>query len=104
MIPYNSNVDIIAIARTADGVGGSTETETVLHANFSCRLNWLSGQKRMMFNKDTYYRDAKMYCDPSDFTRQHQVKYNGVYYEIVDIEDPDNLGRFWQVTLKRLEK
>lgn len=100
---FNSKVNILRITKTADVLGGWTEVTNVLHNNLPCRINWKSGSKRIYFNKDTYLRDAKLYCSVVDITTEDKVKYKNRTYEIVDVADTNELGKFLVLTLKLIE-
>lgn len=100
----NSKVNIIRITETTDSVGSRTESKTVLHLNLPCRINWVRGSARVMFNKTSYYRDAKIYCRCVSFTVHDQVLFNGIYYEIVNISNVDSLNKYLIVEIKLMER
>ena len=100
---YNVKVNIIRITRATDGLGGRTESETTLHTDLPCRINWVNGNERIMFNKTTYYRDAKLYCRVTDITVADRVVYEGIYYDIVNVSNVDNMNRFLTIEMKRRE-
>ena len=97
---YNIKVDVIRITKIKEGGLGSSESESVLHRNLPCRISWSSGSEKIQFNKDTYYRDGKLFCNVVDITVEDRIRFNGVIYEIVDVEDPHNMGRFLKLQLK----
>lgn len=99
---YNIKVNIIRIANTTAAMG-VTETETVLHRNLPCRISWKNGSQKIMFGKDTYYRDGKLFCSVVDVTTKDRVLYDSVTYKIVDVDNAHNMGRFLTLTLKLVE-
>lgn len=102
---YNSKVNIVRVTKTQTQgtLGGWTETLSVLHRDLPCRINWISGSKRIYFDKDTYFRDAKLYCDVVDVTTEDRVQYKGQVYKIVDVADTDELSKFLVLTLRLLK-
>lgn len=100
---YNATVDVIRITKVADGLGGQTETETTLHSNLLCRINWTKGDERAMFGKTTVQVDAKLYCSVVDITPRDRIIYNGVYYNLVKVSDVDNMGRFLTIEMEKRE-
>ncbi len=100
---YNKTIDIIRIVRATDSMGGFTETESVLHNNLPCRINWSKGSEKIMFDKITYYRDAKLYCSVVDITTKDRIRYNSQDYEIVGLSDVDEVGKFLTIEIRRIE-
>ena len=82
---------------------GQTEVATILHHNLACRINWKRGSEKIFFAKDTYFRDAKLYCSIVDITNKDRVQYNNKVYQIVDVNDIDELNRFLVLDLKLVE-
>jgi len=103
MIHFNSKVDILRIAKARDNMGGYAEAESVLYAGLPCRINWTRGSERIMFDKETYYRDAKLYCRIIDADVKDRVRYNGATYEIVNISNVDNLNRYLTLELRLIQ-
>ena len=103
MIQLNSKVNVIRITKTAGALGGWTEVEAVLHSNLPCRINWKRGSEKIFFAKDTYFRDAKLYCKVVDVTVEDKVQYNSRTYDIVDVNNVDEAGRFLVLDLKLVE-
>jgi head-tail adaptor len=101
---YNVKVNIKKITKASDGMGGFTEAKAVLHKNLPCRINWSSGNERVQFDKNTYYRDAKLFCDIVDITEEDVVVYDGIEYEIVNINNVDNLNKFLTIDIKLVKK
>ncbi len=100
---YNAKVNILRIAKTSNGMGGWTEVENVLHNNLPCRIAWKKGSEKIQFNKDTYYRDAKLFCRVVDVTTRERVVYGSKKYEIVDVSNPDNKNKRLVLALKLIE-
>lgn len=102
MVQFKSKINILSIASTP-GAMGSTETETVLYRNLPCRINWKSGSQRILFDKDTYFRDGVIYCRVVAVTTENRIRYGSVIYEIVDVHNADEVGRFLVLTIKLVE-
>ena len=100
---YNSKINILRIAKTSNGMGGLTEVENVLHNNLPCRIIWKKGSEKIQFSKDTYYRDAKLFCRVIDITTKDRVAYGSRKYEIVDVSNPDNKSKRLALALKLIE-
>jgi len=100
MIQFNSKVDILRVTRARDDYGGFKETESIVYQDLPCRINWTRGSERIQFDKTTYYRDAKLYTRYMEVLTGDRVKYQNVTYEIVDIEDVDNLHRLLVLDLR----
>ena len=96
---FNAKVNILRITSTP-GAMGETEVANVLHHNLSCRINWKSGTQRILFNKDTYFRDGKLFCSVVDITTEDRVQYGSVIYEIVGMNNVDEVGKFLVLDIK----
>ena len=99
---YNKKVDVLRITSTATSMGIS-EVVNVLHNNLPCRINWKQGSQRILFDKDSYFRDAVMYCRIVDITTNDRVRFNSVVYEIVDVANDDESNRQLKITLKSVK-
>lgn len=97
---FNKRVNILRVNKTAGALGGWTEVETVLHLNLPCRINWKRGQEKIFNSKGTYFRDAKLYCKFVDINVKDIVLYNDTKYEIVDVSNVDELGKYLVLDLK----
>jgi len=102
---YNKRVNIIRVTKTTNpgGLGGYTEVENILHLNLSCRINWKKGSEKIWTGKDTYFRDARLYCAVVDVTVKDKVQYNGTTYDIVDVSNVDEAGRLLVLDLKLMQ-
>lgn len=98
----NKKVNILRITSTT-GAMGQTEVSNVLHRDLPCRINWKTGSKRIFFNKETYFRDARLYCSVIDVTVKDRVQYGTRTYQIVDVADVDEAGRLMTLDLKLVE-
>jgi len=103
MLQLNVKVNVFRIIKTTDALGGWTEVRNVLHNNLPCRINWKRGNEKLFFAKNTYFRDAKMFCRVVDIAVKDEVQYNGKIYEVVDVADVDNSDRYMSVDLKLIE-
>ena len=99
---FNKKVSFIRKTKIADGLGGFTEADTTLHSDVPCRINWLSGTKKIIdLEKKKYYRDAKLYCRVlADVLKTDLVVYSGTQYEIVDVANVDEADRYLIVEIK----
>lgn len=97
---FNTKVDIIRFTKASDGMGGGVEAEGVLHSNLPCRINWVRGSEKIFTSKDTWFRDAKLYCGIIDITTKDRVLYSGDYYEIVNVSNVDNANKYLIVEIK----
>lgn len=102
MIQFKSKINILRITST-QGAMGSIEVPNVLHSNLPCRINWKSGSQRILFDKDTYFRDGVIYCRVVDITTKDRAQYGSVIYEIVEVKNADEVGRFLALTIKLVE-
>lgn len=100
---YNATVDVLRITRTSDGMGGSTEVEVVHINDLPCRINWSRGSERIMFGKDSWFRDAKMYCGIVDIQTKERILYDSKTYEVVNVSNVDNMDRFLTVEMRLVE-
>jgi len=100
---FRSKVNVVRTTKTAGALGGWTEVENVLHLNLKCRINWKRGSEKIFFDKDTYFRDGKLFCRVVDVNTKDRVIYNGVAYNIVDVNNTDEVGRFLVLDLKLVE-
>jgi len=100
---FNSKVDIIRVGKIKDGLGGYDEDEAVIYANMPCRINWSRGSERIQFDKNTYYRDAKLFCGITDVTVKDRIKYSGVNYEIINVSNVDNVNKYLSLEIKLIE-
>lgn len=103
MIQLNLKVDVLRMNKTAGALGGWTEVKNVLHKNLPCRINWKRGSEKIFFAKNTYFRDAKMFCRIVDIDVKDRVKHGSKTYEVVDVANIDESGRFMTLDLKLIE-
>lgn len=103
MIPFNSTVDVIRVTKVSDGLGGWTDTEVIVHNDLACRINWSKGAEKIIFDKTTYYRDAKVYCKVFDILVTDKIVYDSKSYEVVSVSNPDNLNWYCVLDVKLIE-
>lgn len=99
---FKSKVNILRITSTATAMG-QTEVVNVLHNNLPCRINWKRGSEKIFFAKNTYFRDAKLFCRVIDVTVKDRVEYNGTVYQIVDVNNVDSSNKFLVLDLKLIK-
>jgi head-tail adaptor len=100
---YNSLINIYRITRNSDAYGSWIETETKLHSNLKCRINWKSGREKIWGEKNTYFRDGRLYCGVVDITVKDRIEYSGKKYEVVEVNNVDNLNKFLTIDFKLIE-
>ena len=100
MILFNCKVDIVRFTKVQDSMGGWSEAEGMLYQSLPCRINWSRGAEKIQFDKNTYYRDGKLYCHSIDVTVKDRVKYNGITYDIVDVNNVDEMNRYLILDIK----
>lgn len=88
-------MNIVRASTTDDGIGGkSLVDETPVHSDLPCRINWSRGREKLMFGKNDYLRDAKVYCRVvSDVLVSDVVVIKSVRYNIVGIVDIDEVNK-----------
>jgi len=102
VIQLNAKVNILRIASTA-GAMGQTEVPNVLYNNLPCRINWKRGSEKIFFAKNSYFRDGKLYCRVVDITAKDRVQYKSKTYQIVDVNNADESGRFLVLDIRIIE-
>ncbi len=102
MPQLNSKINILRVISTP-GAFGQTEVSNVLHNNLPCRINWKTGSDRILFDKDTYFRDGVLWCRVVDVTRTDRVQHNDKVYEIVDMENVSEKSQHLKITIKIVE-
>jgi len=91
---FNSKINVVRTTVKRDTVGGYAEdVETTIHTDLPCRINWSRAREKVLFGKDDYLRDAKLYCRVVDITEKDTIVYNGDSYDIVGLVNIDNVNR-----------
>lgn len=57
----------------------------------------LSGDKRVMADKETFYSTHKFYCQPTEIKTGDRLRKDGMEYQVKFAQDVNNLGRLMQV-------
>ncbi|KKM88784.1 hypothetical protein LCGC14_1255310 [marine sediment metagenome] len=100
---FNTTVDVIRITRASDSMGGWTETEVVLHNNLKCRINWSKGEEKVQFDKDTWYRDAKLYCSVVNIQTRDRIIHKSKTYEVKNVSNVDEADKYLIVEMRLIE-
>ncbi len=100
---FNKTVDVLRITRTTDSMGGATEVEVILHNDLKCRINWSRGEERVMFDKDTWYRDAKLYCNVVAIQTKDRILYQSKVYEVKNVSNVDEADEYLIVEMRLIE-
>jgi len=101
---HNISVDVIRMTRTTTGTG-TTEVPVVLVNDMPCHIKWKSGGEKILFNKETHYLDAILRCrKPAGVTilKTDKISYLGEIYEIVDMNDFNNLGTLLVMAINKV--
>lgn len=102
---YNITVNVVRKAKV-NTAHGLTETPSNVVSNMPARIRWNRGKERLMFDKQTAYRDGTLHCRvPAGvtITTTDRIEYNGQSFEIVSVNDFRNLGRLLAIGIKRIE-
>ena len=103
MIQLNIKVNVIRTTKTAGALGGWTEVETTLNENLPCRINWKRGNEKIYTDKNTYFRDAKLFCKVVDIDVKDRIQYNSKTYEIADVSNVDESNIYMVLDLKLIQ-
>jgi len=101
-VQFKSKVNILRITYTPSAMG-QTEVSDELYKNLPCRINWKRGSEKIFFAKNSYFRDGKLYCRVIDVTVKDRVQYNSKTYQIVDVNNVDEVNRFLVLDIKIIE-
>jgi len=102
---YNCLVDVVRSTKV-NGPGGITPNTSTIVTNMPCNIKWLSGKESIKFNKQAHTLDGILSCRvPVGVTIKNTDKiiYNGVNYEIVNVEDVSNLGLLLNISIKKIK-
>lgn len=102
---YNCLVDVIRDTKVNSSEGIAL-TPVALVSSMKCHIAWKKGRQKVLFNKDTHYMDAVIHCrKPVGVTivNSDRIYYGGEYFEIVDIEDVNNLGTLLRIVIKKVK-
>ena len=99
---FKSKINILRIIKTTTAMG-QAEVPNVLHNNLPCKINWKRGSEKIFFAKNSYFRDGKLYCRVIDVTVKDRVQYKSKTYQIVDVNNVDEVNRFLVLDIKIIE-
>ncbi len=101
---YNVVVDVIRLVRVATSTG-TEESEQIIVSSLAAHIRWRSGSEKVLFDKNTYFRDATLRCRQPvvTVTTNDRIRYNGLDYEIVGIVDVKNLGILLSMEIRRVQ-
>jgi len=97
------------ITRAKDEYGTWTSSGTDISGltDIPCRINWLTGQARgekVIGDRITWTRDGKVYCDYSTgISVENRLVYDSKNYDIVGLSNPDEVGKYMVLFIKRSE-
>ena len=102
---YNLTVNVIRDDVVSDE-NGTSRTPVTLVNLMPCAIRWLSGKEKLLFNKDTHVLDGLLSCRvPVGVTivQSDKIVYNEETYEIVDIQNVNNLGVLLRIAIRKVD-
>ena len=105
----NSRITIQEETITKDDYASDTSTWADVSGlvDIPCRINWTHGMargERIVDGKTFWIRDAKVYCAYySEITTSMRFVYDDVNYDIVDLGNVDEIGKYMVLNIKRSE-
>jgi len=104
---FNSKIDFQESTVVKDDYGSETITWTDISGLISvgARINWFSGVARgetFVNGRIEWARDAKIYTGySSGISIDDRLVYNSKNYDIINIEDFDEMNKYMTLTVKR---
>lgn len=102
---YNITVSIIRDTKVNSSEGMS-KTPVVIAGPLRGYIKWMKGKEKLLLNKQTHLLDGTLYCRiPAGITivETDRILYNSKYYEIVNVEDVNNLGILYIISIKKIK-
>ena len=99
----NAKIDVLESTSSQDAAGRLSVTWAVKTwmSDVPCRINWSAGTEKIMFDQETHIRDAKLYLHVLDIAVADIIEYDSIYYDIVDVINPDNANKFMRLDVKK---
>ena len=102
---YNLTCNVVRMTKTNTALGVTEALVTVVTA-MPCGIKWLSGKESIKFNKETHTLDGVLKCRvPAGVTiiNSDRIYYDSAYYDIVNVEDVNNLGVLLRISIKKVK-
>ena len=96
---FNNKIDIEYQIKTPDNYGGHTIFWVKRYKDMACRIRWLNGNEKIYLDKNTWLRDARVYCGVIDVGVTDRISYADQVYEIVNPENPDENNKFLAIDI-----
>ena len=106
---YNSKITIQESTTVKDDYGSNTTVWSNVSglSDIPCRINWMTGVTRgevIVNNRIVWLRDAKIYLSYySNITTKMRAVYNSVNYDIISLDNVDEVGQYMTMTLKKVD-
>lgn len=100
---FNKKMNVERVIKTEDGLGSYTETWQPVFIDVPCRINWVRGNEKIFFSKNSYFRDAKIFCGIIDIGVKDRVVIDGQSFDIVNVSNVDNVNKYLTLEVKKIE-
>ena len=103
-----ANITVLVQSRavTSDTLGsGGTDTFSTKFANYRCRIQPLSGDETIEFDKETVRITHRMYSDFREGTlvENDRIVFNSENYDVRLVRNMDNMDRHFQIDLEQVK-
>lgn len=85
-----------------DSIGGVTRS-AVLVNSYPCYYTMLTGSKQVAFGKNNIVSTHRLFCSPIDIETTDLVYINQEWYEILYIDNCNNMGHHYEIYLYRAD-
>ncbi len=100
----NSSMTVDRVTRTSDGHGGSTPSWAALYTNAPCRLQPMSGEEQIIYDREGVPSTHKLFCETVySFTEDDRITINSLIYDVTLVRDIDLLTHHQEVNLRRVK-
>ena len=97
---YNETVDIYRYLLSDEW--GATKEWILVHEAVPALVRLLSGRERIVDEGKQLIADYKIYHDVNDIGQTDRYVWNSEVYEVLEIQNPNQLDRHLQVKVKQL--
>ena len=94
-----SRCDIQSQTRIRDALGGWSTAWMTTYRDLPCRIQPLSGQERVLYDRQAVKATHKMFCEVKTINEGMRVKFNSLYYDIVSVENTDEMNHHLRIIL-----
>lgn len=100
----NKKGKIEGIAASADAVGGTVQTVTLIADNVPCRIRQLSAKEIDGLGREMAESTHRIYCDArDDVTTTCQWTIDEIVYQVTGVNNPHGLDRHLEVNARLLQ-